>query len=661
MGSPVSKFSNIHTSTKSSMIFVAPPKTAATGCSKNGKRSIKDSKFVVLDIDQDDHHLYHSDDEDEEDNLPILSCSDSNTVATIVQQQEQSSTLHCDNTDDSLDRLKYIDESSEESCTPTARKNSPPETPKGIEKQYTSLNEEKDDELLLLDNDSGNASISDDQNSHREDDQHSTSDDDVNHQTSRKWPQQIKLRKHCSTSFSFATTTNHNNISTTAINLINNHRFSSMNIFSTINNKNYRRYSTNADVSINKSSSILDMVNLKKSILKANCGDLIEIRCVCNCQRFSVGNQLRASINSRQKFRRSLHRQSFYHPNYHQTGINSCSTIHYKQKQQSLSFRDLFKQSCVSGSSIEDLRDICPFNHDESKLLFTGTLKSSGSGDYCTEQFHYVFVDKVVEGTNNNNKLLLPNIWCYHVKPFQRVGLLDDGDRNLGIIRHEPLDLLVGQIMFEAEERHWQSGGIRSFKPPKLLVQCQIRNQNKFGRSVLKQTLNTTPDVDRIRTILYNNKDCYVRYNKTLLNSEHYVTLWKYGIGWSTWANNRTDILRTIQHFVDRFSQLVLINDDNAQQQSPSAVARIQIQGGECLLLDQSVNIIVQCFGLQNFKIENSIQQWIDWQVVIGNNNQTKTTVTNNDNENKIGSKSESIENNQQQSSTMEINVEIKN
>lgn len=636
MGSPVSKFGNIHMSTKSSMIFVAPPRTPATGCRKNGQRSIKDSKFVLLDIGQDDQ-LYPSD-EDEEDNLPILSSIDSNTVAAI---QPQSSTF-CDNSDNSLDKLKYIDESSEESCTPTARKNSPPEA---IEKQSASLVQEKDDELLLLDNDSGNASISDDQNSHREDDQHSASDDDVNHQTSRKWPQQIKLRKHCSTSFSFATTAN-NNVST--INLSNNHRFSSMNIFTTINNNNYRRYSTNADVSINNSRSILDMVNLKKSILKANCGDLIEIRCVCNCQRFGVGNQFRASINSRQKFRRSLHRQSFYHPHHHQTGINPSSTIHYKQKQQSLSFRDLFKQSCVSSASIEDLRDICSFNHDESKLLFTGTLKSklSGSGDYCTEQFHYVFVDKVVEGTNNNNKLLLPNIWCYHVKPFQRVGLLDDGDRNVGIIRHEPLDLLVGQIMFEAEERHWQSGGIRSFKPPKLLVQCQIRNQNKFSRSVLKQTLNTTPDVDRIRTILYNNKDCYVRYNKTLLNSEHYVTLWKYGIGWSTWANNRTDILRTIQHFVDRFSQLVLINDDDAQQQSPSAVARIQLQGGECLLLDQSVNIIVQCFGLQNFKIENSIQQWIDWQVVIGNNNQIdrKTTSTND----KIASKSESDENNQQ-------------
>lgn len=230
----------------------------------------------------------------------------------------------------------------------------------------------------------------------------------------------------------------------------------------------------------------------------------------------------------------------------------------------------------------------------------------NGEHQQCTEQFHYVLVHKVEANKHSSSHTIdqTSSVWCFHVRPYQRVALLED-DRHLGVLKHESLDAIVGQFLGEMEERHWQYG--RGLKQPKLSVFYQIRNQEKLSQSILKQTLNDRPNVGRMAELLMDLRDSYVRYHRTLCNSEHYATLWRYGIGWSTWANGRGDILRALAQFLQSFSQV-----------SPSTSGlRIQLQGGECLV-EQTTNLIhVHCFGLSGNRLEESIRQWIRSQVVI--------------------------------------------
>lgn len=312
-----------------------------------------------------------------------------------------------------------------------------------------------------------------------------------------------------------------------------------------------KRYSTEPILNNNGSQ-------IKRLISKLTTGDLIEIRCVCNCVR---ANQLRASINhrQRQRFRRTLQRQSF-----HQTSTS----------------KNVWRQSLIEERSA------------------TQTPTSSSIDHQCTDQFHYVFVHKVSDSKSN----AVNNVWCYHVRPYQRVAtglLLLDDDRHLGVIKYENLETIIGHFLAEMEERHWQSGGGHN-RQPKLSVHYEIRNQEKLSQQILNQTLNATPDAERVASFLSSITDSHVRYHRSTLNSEHYATFWKYGIGWSTWANGRADILRTLQQFVQSLSQ---VNSG------------LVVGGGECQL-DQT-SLIVQCFGLHSAKLCDSVFEWIQSQVVI--------------------------------------------
>lgn len=360
------------------------------------------------------------------------------------------------------------------------------------------------------------------------------------------------------------------------------------NFYSTLTN----RLSTTSFVKRYSAQSVLSQIeqsSLRKLISKLQPGDLIEIRCLCNCLK---GGQLRASLNHRQRFRRTLQRQSF-----HQLPLSSTTT----SKRSSLNLSSVFRRSCISGSASE-LPNVSPV--DSRNLLSPGSAFTNS--EQCTEQFHYVFVQRVEprsDTTDSADTELTSNVWCFHVRPYQRVALLED-DRHLGVIKHESLDAIVSQFLGEIEERHWQFG--RGIKQPKLSVYYQIRNQEKLSESILKLTLNAKPDTERAMELLEDVKDSYVRYHRTLCNSEHYATLWKYGIGWSTWASGRADILRALAQFVASFSQL-------------SSSSSMQLQGGECL--HEQTNLIVHCFGLHGSRLEDSIREWIHSQVVIARTN----------------------------------------
>ena len=615
---------------------------------------------VIANTDDDYHHDHHHDHQHKED--------DTNHYLNN----------YCDN--NQFDHLKYIDDSSVETSSSSNHQNN-----QNNNNNYDCINKsisnsiiidnKVDDEmsssssssillpqppsssssLLPLDNDSGNASISDD---HSDDCccNNQQQQQDQNNKITTK-----RLRKHHSQTNSF--------------NTINNIDKSSM-----MNQFILRRHSSNPNsntININnnrlslESSIIKKFEYTKKSslLLQKLCnGDLIEIRCVCNCQRSPLlGKNVQQFIRSstttihsynRQRFRRSLHRQSFiYRQNYQKSmtihGHSICRTNKQKQSRDNHhNKRNLFQlsnlwlvgRSCVRGS-VDDDDYYDDYNNDQKSTIIESNILNNDSStlnsDYCSEQFHYVYVDHIDHQQQRiQSQQTTPIIWCFHVKPFHRMVLLDDDHRNVGIIRHEPLDMIITQIMFETEERHLQrNGGQRrdgQIKSSKISIDYQLRNQEKFSEKILNKTLNVMPNVEHIRNILMESKDCYVRYHKTLLNSEHYVTFWKYGIGWSTWANQRCDILRTIRLFVERFSTLVIPDDNDHHHHhhhptssnittSLSSSSKILVQNGECLLLSPSMenqlqtNLIVQCFGLQDRKIDQSIQQWIQWQVVIDN------------------------------------------
>ena len=419
------------------------------------------------------------------------------------------------------------------------------------------------------DNDSGNASISSD-NSHHEDNYDFESKGEEEGDMSDDFDlTQLTLRRPRGKGRS-NTTTNAFNFYSTLTNRLSTVSFSD-------------RWSTQSVL-----TSQFEQASLKKLISKLKPGDLIEIRCLCNCLK---GAQLRTSLNHRQRFRRTLQRQSF-----HQMPLSTTTTT---KRPPSINFGNVFRRSCISGSMADLSQSSVPMTKcstQPNSVFFTS--------DQCIEQFHYVLVQKISSQTSSSNDLYTTanngnSVWCFHVRPYQRVALLED-DRHLGIVKCETLDSIVAQFLIEMEERHWQFG--RGFKQPKLSVYFQIRNQEKLSQTILKQTLNAMPNFERVMELLTDVKDSYVRYHRTQCNSEHYATLWKYGIGWSSWANGRADIVRALQLFLQSLSQLTF----NAE---------LQLQGGECLY--EQTNLIIQCFGLQGNRLEDSIRQWIQRQIVI--------------------------------------------
>ncbi|KAJ6225912.1 hypothetical protein RDWZM_004457 [Blomia tropicalis] len=447
------------------------------------------------------------------------------------------------------------------------------------------------------DNDSGNASISSD--SHHDDDDLTIIDDELECSSTQ-------LRHHSTRQFR--------------------KRPATFNFYSTLTN----RLSTASFSKRHSTQSILSQIeqsSIRKLISKLKPGDLIEIRCLCNCLK-GASHQLRASLNHRQRFRRSLQRQSFHQipqtitvgPNNGPNGnvcssSNSTSSSTNGNKRTSIyNLSNVFRRSCIRSGSVVDLRSI----ESESNYRLP-SASNQHQPDQCSEQFHYVLVQRVENDNVSKEKSTsitddLQSVWCFHVRPYQRIDLMED-DRHLGVIKHENLQSIVGQLLIEMEERHWQFG--RGFKQPKLSVYYQIRNQHKLSQTILKQTLNDEPKFDSMVELLYELKDSYVRYHRIMLNSEHYATFWKYGIGWSTWANGRCDIQRTLQQFLQNFSQL--------------SNEKIQLSGGECL--HEQTNLIVQCFGQVGTRLENSIRQWLHAQVVIAKSGCTKSEHANDEND----------------------------
>ena len=62
----------------------------------------------------------------------------------------------------------------------------------------------------------------------------------------------------------------------------------------------------------------------------------------------------------------------------------------------------------------------------------------------------------------------------------------------------------------------------------------RINNQSDIAESKLKERKLQKPDIDQVLNNLKELKDGVFHYDLKKMNCEHYCTLWKYGISWSS-------------------------------------------------------------------------------------------------------------------------------
>ena len=125
-------------------------------------------------------------------------------------------------------------------------------------------------------------------------------------------------------------------------------------------------------------------------------------------------------------------------------------------------------------------------------------------------------------------------IWCYHISfegpdPYEDLDSEDDdqqdGERLIdyyadgqAIIKYEPLK------------------DILSYKWGQNPSLCRVNNLvNQVQQFML--SLGPVPDLNRVFAFLETQRNAIVKYHVTDMNCEHYVTLWKYGVKWSSQVN----------------------------------------------------------------------------------------------------------------------------
>ena len=108
-------------------------------------------------------------------------------------------------------------------------------------------------------------------------------------------------------------------------------------------------------------------------------------------------------------------------------------------------------------------------------------------------------------------------VWCFHVtasdpnQPINEIGF-----NGTAVLRYEPLE----HILKDAAD------GTSSL--------CRINNQEEMALKMMASVGKEMPDLDQVFDYLHQNKDHTFDYDLRSNNCEHYCTLWKYGIGWSS-------------------------------------------------------------------------------------------------------------------------------
>ncbi len=68
-------------------------------------------------------------------------------------------------------------------------------------------------------------------------------------------------------------------------------------------------------------------------------------------------------------------------------------------------------------------------------------------------------------------------------------------------------------------------------------------NKNSTAKKMLKTVEIERPKIEDVFSMLHTLNGAIVKYDIKKSNCEHYVTLWKYGIGWSSQVSVIRDII----------------------------------------------------------------------------------------------------------------------
>jgi hypothetical protein len=180
--------------------------------------------------------------------------------------------------------------------------------------------------------------------------------------------------------------------------------------------------------------------------------------------------------------------------------------------------RNLLKHSASSSSlsnagSYKEYKDI-KVNIKKGDLIDIYRCENNG-----IPYRHWVIFEK---------KDILGNLWCYHVSGFES----EDNSANEEVvsngkaqIKYEPLALILRD---------------NASKEESLL---RVNNQTAEADRMLEAAKIEMPKIEDVFSMLRTVNGAIVKYDYKKSNCEHYVTLWKYGIGWSSQVSGIRDII----------------------------------------------------------------------------------------------------------------------
>ena len=98
------------------------------------------------------------------------------------------------------------------------------------------------------------------------------------------------------------------------------------------------------------------------------------------------------------------------------------------------------------------------------------------------------------------------------------------------------------------------------------------------------------PDLDQVFDYLHQNKDQTFDYDLRSNNCEHYCTLWKYGIEWSSQVNTVKNVLTTGLH----------TTSEATREQDERAWSNKQYKKGMAYILASGVSHMAENFVQKN-------------------------------------------------------------
>ena len=149
-------------------------------------------------------------------------------------------------------------------------------------------------------------------------------------------------------------------------------------------------------------------------------------------------------------------------------------------------------------------------------------------------------------------------VWCFHITA------IDHRTNGRAVLEYE----LLEDILYDTADRQPPEE-----RKPSL---CRVNNQQNMARKMLATLNNEMPDFKDVFKLLHRMKDKVFKFDLMTTNCEHYCTLWKYGIGWSTQINTYQDIVSAGLQVVSKAAKEGLKLDDESG---------CHIMGKECLLI----------------------------------------------------------------------------